>query len=88
MNWVVSKWGILPGLLAFALFCAPAALAAQGSDQGDTSGPAAGKNTTPSTAVQKDRSQGTGNVAGGAAGVSGRQGAESGASPRNGATNR
>jgi hypothetical protein len=58
---------------------------------GDTSGPAAGKNVEPSTAVQKDESRsttggqdprGSANAAG-ALGVEGKPGSESGAVPQN-----
>ena len=66
------------GILSMLLFFAPIAMAA-GPAQGDTSGPAAGTDVTPSTATQKsspDRS-----TAAGAPGATGKQGAEFGEKP-------
>ena len=77
MKTTCSRWGIASGVLAVALLAAPLAMAAQG----DTSGPAAGKPTTPSTAVQKNASDTNGTSAAGAPGVSGKGGAESGSKP-------
>ena len=67
--------------LAIAVFCAPIAMAATGSAQGDTSGPAAGTNVKPGTAMQKHASNATRSTAAGAPGMSGKQGTEAGAKP-------
>lgn len=68
------------GALAVSLCCAPLAIAAQG----ETSGPAAGTNVTPSTATQKQASNPNGSTAAGAPGMAGKQGGESGAKPETG----
>ena len=62
--------------MAMVAYCAPVAMAAQG----DTSGPAAGKTTTPGAAAQKQASTQSGSAAG-APGVEGKQGTESGSAP-------
>ena len=77
----MTKPGLKARLAAVALMAAglwaPGAMAAQG----ETSGPAAGNNTVPSAATQKQVSKETGTAAG-APGVEGKQGAESGAAPQ------
>ena len=73
-------WAIRSGVLALALGYAPLAIAA-GPAQGDTSGPAAGTQTTPSTAVQKQVSSPNGSTSAGAPGAAGKPGAESGDKP-------
>jgi hypothetical protein len=75
------KWAIPSGVLALALGCASLAIAAGPPAQGDTSGPAAGTPTTPSTAVQKQASPQNGGAGAGAPGVAGKPGAESGDKP-------
>lgn len=67
--------------LAMALFCAPVAMAATDSAQGETSGPAAGTVTKPSTAVQKQAAN-PGGMAAGAPGVTGKSGGEFGPQPK------
>ncbi len=69
------------GFLALALGCAPFANAA-GPAQGETSGPAAGTHTTPSTSVQKQGSDQNGSTSAGRPGTTGKQGAESGEKPK------
>ena len=80
-----SKWLLSSVSLMLALGGAPClvaqGLAAQDSSQGETSGPASGKATTPSTAVQKHVSNAQGSTAAGAPGVAGAGGAESGSKP-------
>jgi hypothetical protein len=74
------KW-ISLCVLAVALGSAPFANAA-GPAQGDTSGPAVGTLTTPSTAVQKQvTGPNNGSTSAGAPGVAGKPGAESGDKP-------
>jgi hypothetical protein len=68
------------GILSMLLFCGPIATAAEPA-QGDTSGPAAGTNVTPSTATQKQVSSPERSTAAGAPGATGKQGAESGEKP-------
>ncbi len=58
-------------------FCAPIAMAV-GPAQGDTSGPAAGTDVTPSAATQKQVSSPDRSTAAGVPGATSRQGAESG----------
>ena len=78
-------------LLAFA----PAAMAGSSSSQGSTTGPAAGSNVQPSTAVQKDNPAAQGNtgssgsgqsaagaVGAGAPGTAAKGGTEGGPSPK------
>nr|WP_294554406.1 hypothetical protein [uncultured Rhodopila sp.] len=76
MDVLQSKFGLAAAALSMALLGAPVANAAQDSSQGNTSGPASGKMTTPGTASQKQAS-----TQAGAPGVEGKQGAESGAAP-------
>lgn len=80
MRKAVGKWRGISGLLAVALCCGPAAMAAEQA-QGDTSGPAAGKQTTPSTAVQKNTPNSNPSVAAGAPGVAAKPGSEAGRQP-------
>ncbi len=86
-----SKAILTGAALASALLIGSAALAQQtGGSPGSTTGPAAGGNVQPSTAVQKDTaSGGSGNsstaapgAAGGAPGVAGKPGNKSGPSER------
>lgn len=72
---------IVPGVLSLALCFAPAAFAANGAAAGTTSGPAAGKQTMPNTAVEKDSSNMNGSDAAGAPGAKGKSGTESGHAP-------
>jgi hypothetical protein len=83
MNLLRSKFGLAAAALSMAMLGAPVAIAAQDSAQGETSGPASGKMTTPGTAAQKQASTQAGSAAG-APGVEGKQGAESGAAPKAG----
>jgi hypothetical protein len=69
------------GVLTVALGFASAAIAAPGPEQGQTSGPASGTTTTPSTAVQKQNSKPEANTAAGGPGVAGKRGTESGSQP-------
>ncbi len=75
------RFGLAAAALSVAVLGAPAAIAAQGSAQGETSGPASGKTMTPGAAAQKDASTQSGSAAG-APGVEGKQGAESGSAPK------
>ncbi len=65
------------------------AVAQTNQTSGDTSGPAAGSNVSPSTAVQKNRSsskdsdQTNSTAAGGAPGVAGPAGSKNGPAPNN-----
>lgn len=68
--------------LSLGLVLAPVAMAETGPAQGQTSGPAAGTQTTPNTAVQKQASN-PGGTAVGAPGTEGKRGVESGGQPRN-----
>lgn len=86
-----SKAIVTGAVLASALVIGSAAFAQQtGGSTGNTSGPAAGGNVQPSTAVQKDTGSGaSGNsataapgAAGGAPGVAGKPGNKSGPSER------
>lgn len=79
MKFTHSAFAFSAAALAIALFSASVSVAAPKSAQGDTSGPAAGTHTTPSSAVQKNSTNGT---MAGAPGVEGKQGAESGAQPK------
>src|ERR1700712_5768722 len=74
-----SKAALSVTALSIVLLSASASMAAPEPAQGDTSGPAAGTRTTPSTAVQKNSATGT---TAGAPGVEGKPGAESGAQPK------
>jgi hypothetical protein len=76
MKSICSASAVPVATLAIVLFSASASVAAPEPAQGDTSGPAAGTQTTPSTAVQKNSADGT---TAGAPGVEGKQGTESGA---------
>jgi hypothetical protein len=80
MNTLRCKFGLAAAALSVAVLGAPAAIAAQGSDSGDTSGSASGKMVTPGTAAQKQASTQAG-AAVGAPGVEGKRGAESGSAP-------
>nr|WP_294507387.1 hypothetical protein [uncultured Rhodopila sp.] len=73
---MIMRFGLAAAVLSLAVYCAPVAIAAQG----ETSGPAAGKTTTPGAAAQKEASKQSGSAAG-APGVEGKQGAESGSAP-------
>lgn len=75
------RTGLTAVALSMALFCAPIAMAATGPAQGNTSGPAAGTNVKPNTAIQKQASNPHTSVAAGAPGTSGERGTESGAKP-------
>ncbi|HYZ21990.1 MAG TPA: hypothetical protein VE690_07520 [Rhodopila sp.] len=76
---------LIPGILGFALIGAPALAASTSSQgntpQGETSGPAAGQTTTPSTAVEKDATNSNPSAATGGAGIEGKRGAEAGHAP-------
>jgi hypothetical protein len=87
MRATLFRFGLSAGMLSLALGCAPMALAANGPAQGDTSGPAAGTNTTPSTAVQKQTASPNAGTAAGAPGVSGKQGSQSGTQPKDSIAN-
>ena len=76
MNVVRSRFGLAAAALSMTVLAAPIAIAAQDSAQGETSGPASGRMTTPGTASQKQSS-----TQAGAPGVEGKQGAESGPAP-------
>jgi hypothetical protein len=77
MEATCRKLTISSGVLALALGWAPFAIAAEPA-QGETSGPAAGTQTKPSTAVQKQVSEPKGSTSAGAPGATGKPGAESG----------
>jgi hypothetical protein len=80
MNLFWSRIGIAAALTT-ALAWAPVAVAAEGSAQGNTSGPAVGTPPTPSGAVQKHTSSQAG-AAAGAPGVEAKSGTESGRAPK------
>jgi hypothetical protein len=83
MNMTWCKVAVPEAALSMLLLGVPvSAVAATGPAQGDTSGPAAGTATTPSTAVQKQGPNATSGTAAGAPGVEGKQGTESGAQPK------
>ena len=83
MNSTWCKVAVPAAGLSVLLLGAPvSAVAATGPAQGDTSGPAAGTATTPSTAVQKHEPNATRGTAAGAPGVEGKEGTESGAQPK------
>jgi hypothetical protein len=87
-SWTMA--GLTAGILTMTLAYAPMAQAATGGDSssspGVTSGPAAGSTAVPEAAVRKQPRNQDGSSAGGApgvtgSGVTGKQGAESGAAP-------
>jgi hypothetical protein len=82
-SWTMA--GLTAGILTMTLAYAPMAQAATGGDSssspGVTSGPAAGSTAVPEAAVRKQPRNQDGSSAGGAPGVTGKQGAESGAAP-------
>jgi hypothetical protein len=80
MNTRRFGFGLAAAALSLAVFGAPVAIAAQDAAQGETSGSASGKMTTPGAATQKQASTQSGTAAG-APGIEGKQGAESGSAP-------
>jgi hypothetical protein len=82
MKFTWYKTPVPAAALSMMLSGAPISMAATGPAQGDTSGPASGTQTTPSTAVQKQMTGSKSGTAGGAPGMEGKQGAESGAKPK------
>lgn len=82
MNPTWFKAGMTAAVLSMVFSGAPVAGIAAGSDRGDTSGPATGTATTPSTAVPKQDTNATSGMAAGGPGVEGKQGGESGAQPK------
>lgn len=76
----IVKWPAILGLVALSLCYGASGMAADAA-QGDTSGPAAGKPTTPSAAVQKTGPNGDPSLAAGAPGVAAKPGSESGRQP-------
>lgn len=82
-----SKWFIPAGAVMLAVYCAPVTVVAADTGKGESSGPAAGTTTTPGTAAQKQNSARTDSSVAGAPGVSGKQGAESGAKPKDSGAN-
>ncbi len=81
MAFTWNRIGLPAAVFSVALAGAPFALAATGSAQGDTSGPASGTQTTPSAAVQKQAGNPAA-AAAGAPGMVGKQGGESGVQPK------
>jgi len=79
---------IAAGGLATVIGFTPLAMAANGPAQGETSGPASGSPTTPSTAVQKQVSPPHGSTSAGAPGVASKEGTEAGGDPKAGASGR
>jgi hypothetical protein len=88
MTW--CKTGLAAGALVVTLCAAPSvmAAAAESTDtSGNTSGPAAGTQTTPSTALQKQGSVSNNGHAAGGPGVEGKKGAESGPASKESSAN-
>jgi hypothetical protein len=77
MDTLRSRLGLAAAAFSLAVLTSPMAIAAQDTAPGETSGPAAGKMTTPGNTAQKQAS-----TQAGAPGVEGKPGAESGAAPQ------